>query len=397
MKLNIFNLIKKNKDTFLIFIFSVVLFYLIINLSFSDIKDHLKHVVNINNDSSTYPPNFLYYFLANLFSGFTNNFQLLTFSAIFILALSVTFKYEVTKYIIRDFSNQKSIVITNNQIILFALSLLFFFSIPDHYSLLHLKHLYSSRFPPQVWHNSTTIFVFPFALLLFWKQYKFMTFNFINKKKQLLIISLLIIINVFIKPSFLFVFIPITGLFILNNFWKKGIKTMFIYALPSIIGGGLILLSYILIYHLQTGSMHSQNSGIYISAPFEIFFLWIPKWYLPISLLMSFIFPIIFFMLYTNFIKDKLVKYGLSILFLSILISAFIMEEGPRRTHGNFIWQNYIAVYIIELITTLFFISIYFLKNQNKIKLKVLKIIFALHILSGIAYIMKIIYTGDYS
>jgi len=388
--------LKNNKDTILVFFLTILIFYLLIEYSNSDIRAHLKHVVNINSGISSYPPNFLYYLLVNMLSGFTSNFHLLLVSAIIVLASSVTLKYMVTKYIITDYLAIKGIVFPQKSTILVSIGLLFFFSIPDYYCITQLEYWYSCRFPPHVWHNSTILLVFPFAILLFWKQYKLMNFKTKNIKKELMFLSMLVIINIIIKPSFLFAFIPITGLYILKKYWSKGIKTIFIFLSPSIIGTCLILASYFLIFHFQTGTMHDEKSSIYISNFFEIFNFWMPNWYIPISLIISFIFPILFYLLYSKYIKDSLTQYTLLIVFFSILISAFIMEDGPRKSHGNFIWQNVIAVYIIELVTTLHFITVYRINSLKNKKIKLLSFIFLLHSISGIAYLIKTIFIGNY-
>ena len=63
---------------------------------------------------------------------------------------------------------------------------------------------YYGYFVPNIWHNSTLIFLFPFSILLYQK-----TLDVMNAKNvcfhDIVIISILVAVNVFIKPSFFFI------------------------------------------------------------------------------------------------------------------------------------------------------------------------------------------------
>ena len=387
---------KKYIDVILIFFLMVIIFTLILKFSRLDLHAHIAQAQKMNSDQASYPSNFLYYLLLNFFSFFNTNFYTRIGVAILLLSLATTAKYVISKTIIFEYLSINKISYPINKIALFSLGLLLMFSIPDFYSLFTLDYWYLSRFPPTVWHNSTTIFVFPFAILLFWKQFLFMHSYSKTNFKTIIVLIGLVILNIIIKPSFLFVFIPVTGIYILITQWKKGLRKMFIFALPSIVGILLLLFSYLLIYQLQTGSFQKESSSISLSPLFYLYQKWMPLWYIPISLLISLLFPIIlFFIFLKNKININLSTYTFSMTFLAILISAFVIETGPRETHGNFIWQNIIAVYILQLVSTILYIQYRINPQKSMIKKNILLFIFSLHIISGVLYISRIILFND--
>jgi len=387
----------KNSDNYIVFFLSVLFFWFLINNVPTDIQLHNKYVLLIISNNKSYPPNFLYYFLVNLLSFFTGKLFLINTASVLILSSAVLLRYFITKTIIIEYLQSKKIVYNNSIPVYLSIALLFLFSIQDIYNIFILKKLYLGRIVPTVWHNSTTILLFPFAILLFWKQYK----EIINSSKttisNLLIIALLIVVNAIIKPSFLLVFIPVTVVFLFIKYFPGRIKQLLINLMPLVFGLSIIALLTLLIYYLQIGSFQSKESKIILTKPFEVFSLWVPTWYIPFSLFFSFAFPIIYLAFYPSTLKSNLVKYVLLLTILGVILSAFIGEGGPRDFHGNFSWQNVITCYLLMLVITMEGATRYLKNKYVGLKEKILVLIFAFHILSGVLYIVKIIYTSSYA
>ena len=78
-----------------------------------------------------------------------------------------------------------------------------------------LVNYFLGKVSPNIWHNSTTIFLMPFAILLFWKSYQVLSGT---QKENTLLISMLVILNVFIKPSFFFVYVSVFPILLLFQF-----------------------------------------------------------------------------------------------------------------------------------------------------------------------------------
>ena len=126
------------------------------------------------------------------------------------------------------------------------------------------------------------------------------------------------------------------------------------------------------------------------------------------NFLSSIFFPLSFVVLYFHKLKTNLIlKYTWSIFAVAILVFLLFVETGPRAEHGNFIWQTIMSNYLLFTVSSVLFTSIalenhknlrksislsnylgYFRDNANIcLKDLILSIVFALHILSGVAYI----------
>jgi hypothetical protein len=155
-----------------IFCLSALIFYLILTLPVvTDIQYHVSILQNWINGRSILPATFLYYLTIYAVAFFQNNSQLLLIASAFILAASVTLKFIITRKIIYDsIKESEKIIYSWHWISIFSLLLILAFSLPAASN--NPNWIYIGQIPPNVWHNSTTIFLMPFALLLFWSSYK---------------------------------------------------------------------------------------------------------------------------------------------------------------------------------------------------------------------------------
>jgi hypothetical protein len=190
--------------TIVVFVLAYIFFR---NLAFyvaTDIQPHAEQVLNLSKGFSSIPPNFLYYIVVWFFAGFSTNIETIKLSSAIVLSLAVTFKFGVTQHVLRDYLEKTIYKTLNNRqlhfILILSAFLLIVFTIPDSwYYHSGRQTLYLGRLVPNVWHNSTIIFLFPLALLLFWEQCCIL---FFDKKINLWWLSLLIFLNIATKPSF---------------------------------------------------------------------------------------------------------------------------------------------------------------------------------------------------
>lgn len=370
-------------------------------LTRSDLRIHVLRIQKINLGSVGYPPNFLFYLMTNIFSFFSKSIGVIRLALVVILTISVTAKYIITKKIIWDYlshsikdeDNKKAI----NLISFVAFCMLFLFAIPDYYNAFVVDRYYLGRITPNVWHNSTIIFLMPFSLLLFWKQFKLL----VSKSPQtsrldIFIISFLIILNLLIKPSFFFVYAPITTLFLLK---KHKISKSFVYnVLPIVLGMIILFIQYVILYYFEYGVVQTEDSEISISLPFEIWSEFIPPWYIPISIIISLALPLLYFIFYKKTIRNLNVLgcYALSLALMGILISAFVLEDGPRRLHGNFFWQNVVCAYILMLVISMDVLKKGISTGFKGWRIRVLSFVFLAQFISGFFYIFHILSTNSY-
>ena len=256
--------------------------------------------------------------------------------------------------------------------------------------------MYIGKIPPTVWHNSTTIVLFPFALLLFYKQYQ----SIISKKPlrwtSILVTSLLVLLNAFAKPSFLLVYIPVTSFFLIKNIGKEQLCTILIKLMPIILGTVIVSSYFVILYILGGNDLNEPTHSISLSIPFEVYTKRTPIFYFPFSLILTFTFPITFYLLYPNQLYTTLTKYSLSLTVLGILISKVVIENGPRKFDGNFYWQNVICCYLMVIVTLMSLFSQSQKTAISRRNKKILSFVFSIHVVSGIVYLLKIFLTRKY-
>jgi len=229
-------LILKRLEVILIFLFCLLIFTFILSFIETDITAHIQKAIDIVTIDAEYPPNFLFYFTINLFSFFTGNLFFIHTVTVILLSLSVTFKYIISKKIILDLLPSANNY-NSKQLTFIAIATLLFFSIPDFYGVFIIKKMYLGHFVPIVWHNSTVIFLFPFTLLLFLVQIKILQQKHSIPFKHLILSTLLIFINIAIKPSFIFVFTPVFSLIIISKYARINLKKTIILLSPMLLGG----------------------------------------------------------------------------------------------------------------------------------------------------------------
>jgi len=363
-----------------------------------DYYAHIDHVVNINKGVKNYPYHFLFFFIVNILSCFSTNKLILYVALIFLLSFATFFKYIVCKGFVMDFIIKDNVGFYKKGVIIISSICFFIYAIPDPFLFLMHKRMYLGKFVPTVWHNSTSILLFPFVLLLFWRQLKIIIDKHKINFKNSLIISLLVIINVLIKPSFIFVFIPVTFILVLKKYFNKefNFKEFFISIIPLIIGLILILIMSSLTYFFQYGSFQEESSSIGIKF-FYVYRLFYPLWYLPVALFFSLGLPIMSIVFYPSILKFKPFGYSFLLVVFSLLISFIFVENGPRLSHGNFIWQNVFTLFLLFLTNLVFLYNTFKVKFSLDFKNTILIFLLLSHFISGFLYLFKYLLIENYS
>jgi hypothetical protein len=370
----------------LVFIASFGLFgTMVIGLSVpTDIQWHAYHIQQALVGSLPPPANFLYYLAVYAFALFSTEPALLYLSSTLVLALSVTAKFHITRaFFLRHLRVLgHELEFSDRGIRFFSLSLLVVFSLPA-------GHFYLGQIPPNVWHSSTTIFVMPFALLLFLLSYD----QLIQPtSRRLLAITVLILLNVTAKPSFFFVLASVYPFFLLGRFGLK--RTFWVNLLPVLLGVIVTGLLYYLIYVLEFTILISEGSGLEIR-PFA-------AWsrlssHIPLSLLCSLFFPVTFLAVFRPGLgKHLLLEYAVSAYLVALGMFVLLAETGPRADHGNFIWQAVICAYILFAVTGVLFSTKIRQLGMRDWRIKVSGLAWSAHLLAGILYIGKMLFTRSY-
>ena len=378
----------------IVFFLSLAFFYFLLKASFStdyfvtDTQIHSLWLLKINYGLESYPPNFMYHIIVNTLSFYSKDLFIIYLSSTFALALSVVAKFEITKEILRETTGD----LYKNRILIIAVAfgLIVFFPIQDYFGLTFFNRYYIGKVTPNVWHNSTTIFLIPFALMLFWLQYKELVSKTPVSKSTLVKITILIIFNILIKPSFFFVYAPVSALLL----WKKyGLGKQYIKnIIPILIGLPVLYFMHRILFILQAGGYANNEGGLILSKPFEAWLHFAPVWYLPITFIHSFALPISYAILYRkDFIKNKMIIYASLLTVFGLLISILFIEDGPRKYHGNLMWQNVICSYLLMLSVSACIMKKYLLEGMKSLKMKILGVVFFLHTATGVIYIIRLL------
>ena len=199
--------------------FSIYYFIILYNRVSTDIQAHAAMAYSFAVDHDKLTPNFLYFFLVALLSGFTKYYPVYYVASIVLLCAAIAIKFLLNNFYLKKYAAPG-----DNKALPFALSfmMLFVFALPG-LNFFHVKDFYLGQLVPNVWHNSTVIFLMPFAMLLFFKSYELLFSNNQNTDgKNIIQITVLVIINALIKPSFLFTLLPSVFIFYwYNKFFNK--------------------------------------------------------------------------------------------------------------------------------------------------------------------------------
>ena len=263
------------------------------------------------------------------------------------------------------------------------------------------KEPYLGQGTPNIWHNPTTIAVRPIALLIF-----VLTASIVIQAKKeefensipagrAVLTSILLILSCLAKPSFVQVFYP--AIFTLMVIWLimykgKNLRTaiqLMLMCLPSL---AVMILQFVIAFY----GGNSKSGGITI-APFVVAGARTPS--IAISMLLLLAFPLL--MLILSAIR-KSVPWGDIFAWLMLLWGLvwrlFLAEKGERTYHGNFSWGYMLAVYLVWYTAVRSYLKLYFSEqmtgNKRGVGFVLATIVLALHLVSGIYYLIYLIALG---
>ena len=210
---------------------------------------------------------------------------------------------------------------------------------------IYVPHLspwyYRGSIIAQPWHNITYNAMRPaavFSMLTFARLHE--TYK---KEKRIdwkywILTCLLLVIATMCKPSFLMAFAPGLLVFILIDFFGRRNRFINEFLL------GCVVLPAMAVLPFQAGILFGGENGV-MFAP-SIFFFG-EGW---LVLFMKFVttipFPVMVYVHNRHRLNNGsgVAAWGY---FWSLMEAMFIMEQGPRMTHGNFLWGIYIMGYIL--------------------------------------------------
>lgn len=316
------------------FCLSGLLFWRLVKQRQGDIWLHLR-MIQESLATGEWLPNSLYFRLVALCAGFSESENALAVGSVIVLATAVAAKLWLSQFIVSSHilgnSARERMWLIAGACALVLLS----FSFPVS------GNVYLGQIPPNVWHNSTTIAVAPLALGLFWASYRWIERP---TGRLLLGMAILVLGNAFVKPSFLFCWIPaFPAMAILQRGAdRRAVKAVIIaFAALAVVG-----LQYWMLFEgpRDEGTFRPEGAGVVI-APLVIWSGWAES---PLrSLLASTAFPLsVAIANWKRASRSTFFVYAALCLVAGVVVFATFLETGPRSGHGNFLWQAVLANYI---------------------------------------------------
>jgi hypothetical protein len=369
--------------TVAVFVISLVVFALIASQDIrTDIQLHTEAILGMLNGTHMIPVNFVYYFSVSALALFQNNMNALLAATVFLLSLAVTLKFLLTRRIIGGYLTASCSHLSQPERLIVAASFLlaFAFSLPATNIL--QGEFYLGQKPPNVWHNSTTIFMMPFALALFWSSYRQLVDD---QDKGIAVIAGLVTANVLVKPHFVWVFAMVYPLLLMS---RMGLKKRFWLNLLPVVWGAIPLGALFL------QRANAVEGGLSISP----FLVWSQSSSnIPVSVIASSFFPIVYLLFYWRELRRSLLlRYAVLCYLGGVALFVVLTETGPAQFHGNLGWQVIVCNYILFTTVTVLLAEKFTLSGRLEKKDKTIILALLLHVVSGFAYLVKMLATGSY-
>jgi hypothetical protein len=157
----------------------------------------------------------------------------------------------------------------------------------------------------------------------------------------------------------------------------------------------ILVIQYIVIYKISGPAANDSSSVVFL--PFYKNPELNPDMiYIPIALIFSLFFPILYVGLnFRKIFKNKLFIYTLLTFVFSVIIFFSISETGRRASHGNYYWQIVITTWLCFFVSLLSLLKDF--KSEGKTTKNIVLIsVFGVHVLIGIVYFIRILMTGNY-
>jgi hypothetical protein len=388
---------KKNyKDFYLLAVVFVLLFIAyecilqVVPADYNDIHDHAAFARQMLQGQRPYAGNFLVYLLVNIFSFFSTKAAPTEIALCMLIAFATTFRFRlaqerINQLIYHNTANEPNYFTG----IFYALTLLFVFGIPIPGYLTDDRFMYIGNYVPNVWHNSTILFLFPFAMLLFELSYK--QLHAYSTKRNWWI-ALLVTLNLFIKPSYFFVFVCVYPLLLLVKY--KLNKEFWYSILPLIAGLFILAAQYWIIYKIGIPTDKETSSVVFL--PFYRNPEFADLSLIPVAMFFSLLFPALYAVFnLSRLMKSMLFWYCVMQFAVSVLIFFFISETGPRASHGNFYWQIVICTWLSFFVAFLALLKDFKTDGRTNKNIFLLSI-YMLHVVVGVLYFIRLLLTGGY-
>jgi hypothetical protein len=349
----------------------------------SDFPAHLNFTLNLIQGKP--PPGEFLFFGANaLLAGFSTDPRTLELSLAIVLGAAVGAKVWLSIRFVVAERRAASLSASPGPLpawsAVAAMLCAFAFSLPIG------THHYLGQIPPNVWHNSTTILLMPFALGLFWTTLQFLR---TGATRWLWWSVPLVALNLATKPSFVLCLLPAFGLIAL---WRFRTTAPLRRALGLLIAAVALLAvqsAYVYLFNADTAS----GSGVVIR-PLAVWHNFSRS--IPLSLLASLVFPLTAVTLGGAAVRGSLaVRYALTLLVTAVAQYALLAERGIREFEGNFTWQSIVAMWVL-FVAVVSALTPWYEKRPIEVRKVLIAVAFLVQVAAGVVYVQYWFTSGTF-
>ena len=339
-------------------------------------------------ESRVIPEALLFYLTLAVVTGFSTNLNTIMAGMGFVLGMSIAARYWVSIRLLRGWRPAVATVPTLPSLLALAgITFVFCFPIPgERWMLPHI--------PPNYWHNSTSIFVMPFVVLLFAKALDFVENT---SAKGIASLTLLVALNVLSKPSFFLCFIIAYPLYLAlqGRPWLRYLGVI----VPLAVGVALLGFQYFYIYQLPAYRAFIGDETTHIAIGW--FHVWsryvhgTPAVAIPLVIANSILLPIALALSYPKaFFGDRSIRFSLLLLGVAIAIYAVVYETGLRMMHGNFGWQPSMCNYLLHVCSLGVFVRVKMEQTRWTFRDRALLALFVAEVAVGLFYLFRLATTS---
>jgi hypothetical protein len=335
--------------------------------------------------SGVFPGDAGFYFMNALFAGFSTSGKALKGSLLVLLSIATAGKTWASIVIVRREAGES--VWAGDRLPIWVLTAValcaFAFSFPG-------EHEYLGQIPANVFHNSTEIFVMPFAVALFG-----LSLAYLHRPDPRLVQwgIPLVAANVLIKPSLLFCLVPVFPVAVLLRYgWSQELRRAVILAAVALL---LILAQYLYIYVVRPGGTTSANDGSVALGPFVVWNDYTTS--IPKALLLSYVLPIVAAVVGgRRILRSTAVLYAVGLTVVGLVEFAVLKETGTREFDGNFLWQAIVCTYLLFL--ALVSTTVTWVRERGwNWRSATIAVAFLAHVVAGAAYLYTWFHTGAFA
>jgi hypothetical protein len=231
-------------------------------------------------------------------------------------------------------------------------------------------------------HNPTMVLLKPFALLLFSFTVAFLTRRVPLTARTVALAYLLIALSLFAKPNFVLILLPALLVLAAYRFYRRdSLRPMILTLILPMTA--LLALQYVATYLL----IASDGSQITFAPLATLYIYDHSRFSLLIKFALSITFPVAVYLLYARQAVRSLV---LNLAWLAFAAGGGQMylfaESGARLRDSNFWWSAQIGLFVLFVVSVLFLLER--LRAQKDGRIWLCLLIFALHLASGIVYLL---------